>query len=680
MEKRSPTNELAAADPSSPWMVHLERAHALAHQAAWAIEDESEPSPHLEPAVRQIERGVAALYDAFDGRTDRPTAIGAAHGRLWSAAILVAQAGLTPAFASLREACGHLVVSEERFPRVPLALRAPVPLRAGSVLPPFHTVERASLAPSFRAPPVPDPAPELAEPELPEPTTFEELAAAAEAVRRCVAERAEALAKKAAPAAAKPAPAPEEVPPGFAFAPPKRQEDGEFIRRWARVCVDEVGMLGVQRAPLLGDDWRTCVELERRMVASIDALAALGPGAIAHVERLALDAPAPDPMRVFAVTMIGGCLEGRDALGGAERALHRFGAGDPLVSEAFAAAMKLAPSPFVAGVLRSLLGSPEPAGRAIAVEVLAYRGWLDSADLEMLAGEEDARLLALALPALAAAHHPDLGPALARALAHPDLRAREAALDAMALAAHRDAAAAARAAAAGELGDRALCRLAIVADEEDARWLLRRMQAAPTLAAIEAVGWAGLVEAVPALIHELESGEDEAKIAAGAALERLLGARLIESIELMPEELDDVPLRDPDPQPGPERRPLAEIVSDPRFLPPPGAKEKIELPSIDPAKWRAYWAEHGRSFDRRQRIRRGQAYSPSVSLYELDQLPLAPEERRRLQRELAARTGKLTHFDPHDFVVIQEQCLQAWGKLVGAAGAPPGAWSRPLSR
>jgi len=66
-----------------------------------------------------------------------------------------------------------------------------------------------------------------------------------------------------------------------------------------------------------------------------------------------------------------------------------------------------------------------------------------------------------------------------------------------------------------------------------------------------------------------------------------------------------------------------------------------------------------------------------VSLYELDQLPLTPTERRRLHRELAARTGKITAFDPHDFVAAQERSLAAWGAIVRSTEETPGAWSRP---
>src|SRR6185436_9624201 len=120
--------------------------------------------------------------------------------------------------------------------------------------------------------------------------------------------------------------------------------------------------------------------------------------------------------------------------------------------------------------------------------------------------------------------------ALSRALGHADLRLQTAALEAMALASHPQAAAAAREAAAGALGDRAFMHLALVASEDDARWLLERATAAPTPAAVEAVGWAGLVEAAPALIDLLGSEEKDVQLAAGAALDRLLGANLIQRI------------------------------------------------------------------------------------------------------------------------------------------------------
>jgi hypothetical protein len=660
-------------------MKHLERAHARAQEAGRAIEEHLEPSEHLAPAARRLERGLAAIYDAFDGRADRPSAIGAAHARLWEAAILTAKGGHGGALAALRDACSELVAAEERYPRVPVTGRAAAVLQAGAELPPLHTVERDSLAPSLRAPPVPEPKEDVPVVALPEPTTFEELAAVAKMARKLAQEAGKPKPKPEPEPKALP-PGPVEPPPGFAVVPPPALSEDAFVRSWARHCFEEIGMLGVQRTPLPGDDWRASLAIERRMVTAIDAVAALGPVAVASLEPLAMDAPAANPMGVFAMAMLGGCLEGRDALAGAERVLYRFGAGDPAVYEPFASAMKLAPNPFIRSALRSIQASSELGCRPLAIEVLACRGWFEGEELAALADDEDPRILALVLPALAAARHPDLGRALSRALGHDDLALQEAALDAMVISAHPQAAQAARSAAAGALGDRALVRLALVASEEDARWLLDRANASPTPAAVEALGWAGLVDAVPALINLLGSEEKEVQLAAGAALDRLLGANLVQQIEIMPEALEEVEVVDPDPEPPPPRKPLAALVGDPRDPPPPGSAETLEVPSIDPEQWRAHWAEHGKSHDPRLRLRRGNPYSPSVSLYELDRLPLSPEDRRRLHRELAARTGKFTAFDPHDFVIAQEQSLAAWGALVKSSAETPGSWSRPTHR
>src|ERR1700710_3300265 len=98
-------NALPAADPASPWMKHLERAHAPAHAAARAIGEETEPNHHLAPAAALLSRGLGAMYDAFDGRADRVTAINLAHGRLWEAAVRVAQGGLPRALQALQAAC-----------------------------------------------------------------------------------------------------------------------------------------------------------------------------------------------------------------------------------------------------------------------------------------------------------------------------------------------------------------------------------------------------------------------------------------------------------------------------------------------------------------------------------------------------------------------------------------------
>jgi hypothetical protein len=216
----------------------------------------------------------------------------------------------------------------------------------------------------------------------------------------------------------------------------------------------------------------------------------------------------------------------------------------------------------------------------------------------------------------------------------------------------------------GALGDRALIELAIVGDEHDASFVLERMKRSKTPTSIEAVGWAGMVDAVPALIALLEIDDEDVQLAAGAALDRMLGANLVEEREVAPEELDDAPIVDPNPEPLTGRLALADIVSDPRDKPEEGSADTIEVPSTDVAAWRAYWAEHGVKFQKGQRIRRGQTYSARVVLHELRDLALSANDRRRCCRELAMRTGKWVHWDALDFVSVQEESLAEWGRVV----------------
>ena len=327
-----------------------------------------------------------------------------------------------------------------------------------------------------------------------------------------------------------------------------------------------------------------------------------------------------------------------------------------------------------------MLSADDVASRAVGLEILAFRGSLDDTELNAIAYEKDPRLMILALHALASARNANFDALLANAKNHEDAAVQRAALEAMALAAHDDAATAARKAVKGPLGHDALLPLSIVGGLDDAQFVLDRVKRKPTRVGIEAVGWTGLVRAVPWLLEWLKEDEEEIKLAAGAALDRILGAQLVDTIEVDPEQLDETPVHDPDPDAQPERLPLAELVSEPRDLPPPGSPEELEVPAIDPEKWRAYWAEHKGKYRSDERLRRGRPYTTSVSLYELDQLHLSGAERRMLHRELAAQTGYITHFDPHDFVVVQEHCLEQWRRLVISTSATAGGWDRPKAR
>jgi hypothetical protein len=448
-------------------------------------------------------------------------------------------------------------------------------------------------------------------------------------------------------------------------------------------------MIGIQRAPLLGDPWRGAKLLEDRMLAAIDAIAALGPPALERLEPLVLDAPAKDPARGFALAMILGCFEGRDTLGAVERVLRHLGPVDPEVRAYVGSALKLIPHPSLPLVLRTLLADGDFACRALAIDVLSYRGLATVPELLAAAQDPSPLVAAAALPALGLHRPPELSPVLSVALAHAEPAVREAAWAAMAYSGHPLAAEVLASELQGPLAARAAIPLAIVGDDRDAARLLERMRSSLAPALIHAVGWAGAPEAVPALIELLEHEDPAVQLSAAYALERITGAQLEEEVLVLPEEIAVADVAEPDVGEGeggeggekaPRPRSLAEVVSDPRDRPSEGASETRRQPTVRAELWQAYWAEKGGDYRPNVKVRRGSPYTPLVSLWELSFLPLTPGERRWLQRELCARTGQSVRFDPHDFVTAQEEALKAWGAFAQRSSGSAGSWLRPGRR
>jgi hypothetical protein len=434
-------------------------------------------------------------------------------------------------------------------------------------------------------------------------------------------------------------------------------------------------MVGMQRAPLLGDPWRGSLLLERRMLAAIDAVAAIGRVAVEHIPRLVADAPVKDPSQAFAMAMILGCIGGRDALGAAEHGLLASDRDEPFV-DGFAAGLEIVPHDALPLSLRSLLGESDPVIRAMAVDVLAYRGL--AAPAELLAAARDVPgVAARALVPLSLSPSPEVFALLDELASATDPALCEAWWWALALSGHPRAEMALTEALTGPDGGKAALIMAIAGDDRDARRVVQQALGAPSREMIFAVGWAGDPWAVGQLIDLLETTEDDVLAAAAAwALERITGAGLWEHAEVEDDAID-VP-EPPDPDVG-ERRVLrlARTLSDPRDPPPEAAPETIEQPSTDAARWRAWWMEKGAGYNLSARYRRGHPYTPLVSLGELDTARVTPVERRYLHRELILRTGAVVRFDPHDLVRVQEEAVQAWQPHAARGSSTPGRWIRP---
>ncbi|WP_441286935.1 hypothetical protein ACSRUE_32220 [Sorangium sp. KYC3313] len=670
----------------------LENAHAALRRAALSLEHDVEPVTDLTGPARALERALGAIYDAFDGRAEPLGAVRAALAETDDIAAQIGQAlGLDAGFAAvdelLRGARGWLEQAAARLALVPPAppLDLP-PMLASRDRPRLHAVQRASLAPLIKVP-EPPPAELVAKPPppIPRPRTFEELTAAVEALKQ------QAPAPGALPAAAEvrpPAARPDEgaarpVPPGFAPEIGDAIDDLAFLRARARECFEEVAMVGMQRAPLLGDPFRGALILERRMLAAIDVIAAIGAPALEHVPRLVADAPVKDASVAFAGAMVLGCFAGRDALAAAELALLRSGK-DRAFIDALGAALKLVPHEHLPLALRSLLREGEPLVRAMAIDVLAYRGFATEDELVAAASDDEAPVAACALHHLGCTPCPRLPELIQRALAStaaPDPALREAAWTAMALSDHPHAPPALRGALDEADGaDGAALLLALAGDEADARLLASRVAEAPRRGLIFAVGWAGAAAAAPLLIDLLERDVDgDVKLAAAYALERITGAGMWEEVAVEDEEI--FVADPPEPDVGePRELKLAQLVSDPNDLPEAPAPEMTEQPTVDAARWRAFWRERCQGWDMSARYRRGRPYTPEVVLDELDTGRVTPGERRLLQRELILRTGHFVRFDPHDFVVAQEEAIQAWRPIAARASGAPGRWTRPRRR
>ena len=675
------------------WLDQLEMAQRRVVAAATLLGGDQPPSVDLAPAARAIERAVASIFDAFDHRAPGLAAVQRAIDELRAAYQLMSTETTVPAVRAAAEGLGHaashLTAAQQTLQSLPLdpTRSADRELRASGDLPLLHDIERPSLTLAVKVCEPAAPPPERPEP-LPRPTTFEELHASVTELERRNQERGRAREAKATQAeleAARKAAAEDDVaapPPGFDVDVRPALDELGFIHARTRDHFEEVAMLGLQRSPMFGDPWRTSLILEQRMLRAIDAIASMGPSALRHVEPLVFDSPAKDPTRVFGITMVLGCIRGRDALAAAERVFLDFEKIEPECAAALADALKLIPHDQLVVALHSLLRDPDPRHRAIGIEVLAHRGMASEEQL-LSAASDTAIVAAKALPQLALVAPGRCGAAIDQALGDPEVE-RASVWLAMALAGHRatrvtlSEALQLGAATEPALRDQAAVLLALCGDQNDGALLREQAQRAPSPGIVEALGWVGDPASFAALLHLLEHEDEALTTAAGSALDRITGAALREQVELDAEEI--FVIVPPDPDVGEKQPPkLVHAVSDPRDLPPEPAKETIERPSTDPAQWSAWIAEHGQAMKAGTRHRRGRRYSPAVTLDELDSQLCSVVERRALVWELVIRTGGYVRLDPHDFVRVQEAALTEWAPLARRS-VTSGSWDRPGRR
>src|SRR6478736_6197010 len=88
-----------------------------------------------------------------------------------------------------------------------------------------------------------------------------------------------------------------EVPPEAAPSPPAEPawSRRRFTEDRALGAFEEVLLAWIQRLPIAGERWQSAIFIEQRMLSGIDALAALGPAALEHLDTLTLGNPTCTP-------------------------------------------------------------------------------------------------------------------------------------------------------------------------------------------------------------------------------------------------------------------------------------------------------------------------------------------------------------------------------------------------
>ncbi|HMA94815.1 MAG TPA: hypothetical protein VKP30_19125 [Polyangiaceae bacterium] len=696
---------MLAPQPAAPqtdlpnWCQALDRVHDYLEEILTWLEELPDPPIDLTPAGQRLQDAYLRLYELLSLNSQPHTTFDELKKAIDDLHRLLVTAGSEP---HLMAAATNCQLAAERLESARPSIQglfwtgpaSATPMKATHLEPRLHRLNRAPLVPKTAF--APPPATEMVAATLPrpKPKDFAEMREAIAAMRGDAAKKHAAQQgqrnREATNASVEGTPQPPAVP-GLSSDPPPVLTEDEFRRERARETFEEIAMIGMHRLPLLGDPWRGSLVFEQRMFESLDALVALGPIGLTHLDDLTLGSQLKDPARLFALTLVTGCVDGRDTLALAERYFMREYATDPAYTRAFINALRMVPHPWVEPRCRALLASEHAIRRRVALDVLAYRKRLSVEELHQ-SSCDDPEVAAVALPYFAMHDHPKLIEVLEQSIRRYEADVQrqgeqQASLDhhqtqfrglatALAMSDHPEAHRFFWRHSRGKNGDYATLMLGVTANRNTADDLLEQAASHPTPTMVTALSWAGPTQAVPLLIGLLESSKDEElRSAAAYGLERLTAGGFIEEAQVPPEALEDPDLPDPDVGDPPVPS-LSARVSLPIDAPADGSPDLLERPSTDPAPWRKLWEREGPRFTPEQRIRRGMRYSPLVSLDELDRGHYVPAERRTLVLELIVRTGRWVPVDPEDLVLTQERALAQWRDAIADKGRTSGGWDR----
>jgi hypothetical protein len=625
-----------------------------------AVQDPALQLSATEEALAKTLRSLYAAQASAAGSAAVTEALGEALDRAREALGPLQRSGSAdPAVLHLGSVLSEVVTALEGTVRLPPSpgLDLPGPGTGPSLVPALRdeprllTLRREVLEPAIaaasveRVPPV-----EVDPEEVPPrpPPSLEALLAEATA------------AAKAAEAEPEPSP-----PPRPRVAPPpdpaacERELFGEALNEEqllferARHFFEDLGMMGLMRRPLDDAHWRTPANVERRLLAKIDAILACGIGVFPKMVRLLGDSPLPDAELTWAAIMLHGMLAGDDMFDQVVRLVRISDLADPASFDSVADALRLIPHPRTESVLGEWVAGTDVTLRRLGLRALGCRGQLPATEAFRAIQDERVELRlegARALPRSVGAV--DDGQ-LARLLREEDPLIVEAGIQTSLLRRRPLGARAALQLLREGRGDFARAGVyAAVSTTEEARPAFARAWAGlPTPVLIQSLGWFGDLDAVDPLLTWLAAGHADCV----PALQRLTGASLTDEV--------------PDPSyPEPEQLPFGQVWREPPPFP---------VLTADPEIWQSWWKKHRARVARGVRFRWGRAFSAQALLWEVDQGPFAAADRRLSHLELVIRTGGSLPLDPEEFVARQERQVAAWRKQVAQSEhlLTPGRWA-----
>lgn len=399
-----------------------------------------------------------------------------------------------------------------------------------------------------------------------------------------------------------------------------------YRRQAVRECLDIIGVLRDYRPPEPGETWLTPAASERRLLAQINAIIALGADALEQVIDLSIDPDVPDAPRVFASLLVLGCTAGSSWVGRIGEIFVR--AAERTTAEASAAveACGLSPNADLDGALQALSEHEHPRVRAGAVRAGAFRGTLPEPHWQAAMRDRESEVVIAAMQA--------------------------------------------------RLGnyDRASCERALEPwygseNASIARFALRagvtlRLRSARTAAADivrRDPAWADAATSL-AMFGYLDDGRLIREVMGGPAVRSgIVAAAVLGSIELVPDLLtllrqndgaDDVGLS--------SARAITTITG---------------IPAIE-ANYEAVtslWNERAPSFNPRVRYRAGEPLTAELLLQVLRTPHLSRRDRHDAYVDLLAMTeSAVPRFSPHDFVGVQLHSLATLERWLvqGQRGTP----------